>query len=80
MSRIEQAQAGRSLPDLLMQDFEAGCKGTADVDMHEVLHAILADVLDSVSLALEGVGMSSTNRKIVRESIEDYIANHYGSD
>lgn len=68
-----------SIPDLLMEQFEAGCKGTADVDMHEVLHAILADVVDSMRLALdEEVLAAQADKADVIKVVEDYIANNYG--
>lgn len=84
MSRIAQAENGRSLPDLLMEDFEAGCKGTADVDMMEVLHAILSDVVDTMRLVLDDLpvmGTASEEAERKRQAVlavEDYIANNYG--
>ena len=91
MSRIQQAEAGQSLPDLLMADFEAGCKGTADVDMHEVLHAIIGDVLDSVRLAMSTPDpddldhghptfVPKERRDNILATVEDYIVNNYGGE
>jgi hypothetical protein len=73
------------LPDQLMADFDACVSvGSAPgIDPYEVLHAILADVLDSAILAartfMEEAGTTDIRlTQAIRASTEDYIANHYG--
>lgn len=68
-----------TLPVVLMRAFDEGCKGYADINMHEVLHGIIGDVLDSVRLSMAVAGLSD-KVVVVLSPVEDYIANNYGDD
>lgn len=57
-------------PDVIMEDFDAGAKGTRDVDMRGILWEIIEDILDSIRLA-DGD---------VLATVTDYVANNYGDD
>jgi hypothetical protein len=68
-----------TLPETLMADFESGCVGRADVDMSEVLHAIIGDVIDTAVLAVRELQADADDLPTeVRNVVEDYVANHYG--
>jgi hypothetical protein len=66
-------------PDALLERFEAGCSGREDIDMHDVLWAILDDVRDSYSLAMKAAGVADTLVTEIAGTVEDYLANHYGA-
>lgn len=76
----------RPLPDRLMADFEAATRGRADLDPMGLLHAIIADVLDTVHTAIHdlpvmGTASEEADRKASAiAEIEDYVANHYGGE
>lgn len=52
-----------------------------DFEPHEApdVHEIIADVLDSVKLAMESQGLGHRADDILA-TVEDYVANHYGED
>ena len=67
-------------PDTLMQQFELGAQGLADVDMVGILWNIIADIQDSYTLAMQGAGIAPEVMQEVTETVTDYLANHYGED
>lgn len=71
---------GHQTPEQLLQQFDAGCQGTADIDMRGVLHAIVADIQDSYTKAMLAHGASAVTAKAVTNVVNDYIANHYGDN
>lgn len=76
------APAGRQVPrhpDEVMQDFAEGCQGRADIDMKDVLHEIIDDIVDTVDLALSARIDDRRRREAIAE-VGDYVANHYGDD
>lgn len=83
---IEHPQQRREPPngatpgEELRQLYDQGCRGLADVDMGDLLWRIFADVQDSYSLALREAGVHCTTAAVVTASVEDYLANHYGSE
>jgi hypothetical protein len=64
----------------LRQLYDQGCRGLADVDMDELLWRILADVQSSYSLALREAAVPDATVADVTTTVQDYLANHYGSD
>lgn len=68
-----------TLPEQLLNEFDLGCKGQADVDMRGILHAIIGDVVDSFRLALSDEVEPAIRQRVITE-VEDYIANNYGDD
>lgn len=69
----------QTLPDLLMSDFQDAALGLTDIDIYEVLHGIIADVLDSARLALrEHPDVTNDTVTDVMNTVEDYVANNYG--
>ena len=67
-------------PEQLLQEYDDGCHGRADVDMRGILHAIIADVQDSYTKAMLAHGASDVTAKAVTTEVTDYIINHYGDD
>ena len=68
-------------PDKILADFDAGCMGTADVDMRGVLWEIINDILDSIELAeaeARFVSDESPHYRGVHSTVQDYVINHYG--
>ena len=66
-------------PDEIMADFDIGCQGRADIDMHGILWEIINDILDTVDKAVT-TGTMEVNKILIMEEINDYVANHYGDD
>lgn len=62
----------RPRPERLIEGFEAGLRGESDIDVGAVVHAMIADVLDSVKVALERGDDDPL------QTVADYVANHYG--
>ena len=66
-------------PDSIMADFNMAVLGIDDLNPHEILQEIIADVLDSVELACRtysdvgGPGVMS-----IYQTVESYVINHYG--
>jgi hypothetical protein len=69
-------KAGVELREL----YDQGCRGLADVNMDELLWRIFADVESSYQLALYGAGVANATIAQVSATVQDYLANHYGSD
>lgn len=67
-------------PDELLNRFDAGAQGRADVDMRGVLWDILNDVRQSYLLALREAGVHSATANTVDKTVYDYLINHYGDD
>lgn len=67
-------------PSQLLREFDEGRHGRAEVDMRGILHAIIADVQDSYTKAMQSHGASLVTAKAVTAEVTDYIANHYGDD
>ena len=67
---------GRDLREM----YDDGAQGRADVDMGELLGAILADVQDSYRLAMQDAGVHPATAHVVDTTVTDYIVNHYGDD
>lgn len=81
-------------PDELCEAFEQGIKGQADIDVAEVVDAIIMDIIDSAALAAkrqaeEAAGAAGFSRlsienagddaaRAVRLTTEDYYGNAYG--
>jgi hypothetical protein len=68
-------QPGAELREL----YDQGCRGAADVDMDELLWRIFADVHCSYRLALNGAGIAEATITEAAGTVEDYLANRYGS-
>ena len=69
-----------TLPEQLLNDLEQGVRVQSDIDVFGAVHAIIADVIDSMRLALSDTALSSEERRAVITEVEDYVANHYGED
>ena len=67
------------LPAEILDDFDAGCAGLADIDMRGVLWEVIADLIVSGSLYLSTV-YPEAQVAAFRSAMEDYAANHYGDD
>lgn len=67
-------------PDGLLQRFDDGCRGQADIDMRGVLWDILHDVQSSYRLAMTVAGVAVTLVDEIETTVEDYLANSYGDD
>ena len=79
MARDEPCQILRPdsyLPGELTARFHEGIAGASDVDVAEVVRAILNDVLDSVHVAVATVSTDAAADE-VRATVADYIGNHY---
>lgn len=72
--------SGLPTPDELLDRFDAGCRGDSDIDMRGVLWDILADVVDTMRLALENDGVLSGSALTVYLTVQDYLVNNYGDD
>jgi hypothetical protein len=70
------ANTGAELREL----YDQGCRGVADIDMDELLWRIFADVRSSYSLALHNAGVANTTIAAASATVDDYLANHYGSN
>ncbi len=69
----------RRMPSQIMDDFWAGTKGTADIDMEAVLWEILDDVLHSMELTLTSTtDLDDYTIRNQIETVRDYMVNHYG--
>ena len=68
------------LPDEIMTDFQAGCQGTADIDMTALLWEIIQDVMDSYWLAMKNQQVSLKDALNIQDTVVDYLANNYGDD
>ena len=66
-------------PDVILADFEAAVRGTADIDPYEILHEIIGDVQSSYRLAMTDV-VDPERVDEVQNTVTDYVANHYGDD
>lgn len=67
-------------PDELMKDYDDGCKGLRDIDMHSILWEIIEDIQDSYLLAMERSGIVLPRRIQIEAIVSDYLASHYGDD
>ena len=57
-------------PQALVETFNIGIRGQGDIDVGDVVHDIIADIIDSFRLA--GV----TDEQLA--TVQDYVVNHYG--
>lgn len=76
-------------PDEIMTDFDAAVKGQADIDPREILHEIIADILDTAGRDLRSrFDHSVAGRPMVTPvqinehllSVQQYVTNFYGDD
>lgn len=65
-------------PDELMSRFEQGARGEADIDMVEVLWAIIDDIRDSYRLAMASAGVYAETSGEIEATVTDYVINNYG--
>lgn len=70
----------RRLPSAIAADLEAGIAGFADIDTMDVVSELIADVLDSVTLAARHAGVADTVVSDIVATVNDYVANHYFND
>lgn len=67
--------------DAIMDDFDAACAGRADIDPREILHEVIADIMDTVRITLLRSPMASAELTLeVLNTAEDYVVNFYGDD
>lgn len=71
-------------PEQILADFDAGCRGEADIDMRAVLWEVIEDLLDSLGrYEAWDFEESATPAEIVRQCkgmLTDYLVNNYGDD
>jgi hypothetical protein len=60
--------------------YDHGARGLADIDMDELLWRIFDDVHSSYALALRHAAVPESTVTEVTTNVEDYLANHYGSE
>jgi hypothetical protein len=66
-----------TLPDELLEAYDRGCRGQADVDMRRILHEIIQDVRHSTRLAMASAGIPEQTVIQVDAVVDNYVANHY---
>jgi hypothetical protein len=60
-----------------MNDFDAGCRGLADIDMHAVLWEIFGDIQSSYALAMERADVPAKVAARIGATVTEYLAKHY---
>ncbi len=68
-------------PDKILEDFDAGASrgASGDVDMHAVLHEVIADITNAYALAMSAHVPAAVVDAIQCE-VHNYVANNYGDD
>lgn len=66
--------------DNILRDFDAGCSGSADIDMRAILWEIIADVTDSYAKAMKSAYISIATQKEITDTVDAYLVHHYGDN
>lgn len=70
-------------PKQMCDDFDLAILGRSDIDPHEILHEIIADIVDSMRLAIMNTEPNEMlvlrDRLNIIATVEDYITNHYAT-
>jgi hypothetical protein len=77
MNQLNDSASAARTPDEIMDDFDAGCRGQADIDMHAVAWEIMEDVQSSCALAMKEAGVPAGVVASVMQTVSDYLMNHY---
>jgi len=76
-TQLAQLRQRPRTPDQILSDLSDALTGQRDVDALDLVHEIIADVLSSVRLALQGGHLDPDFADDVITEVQDYVGNHY---